>query len=299
MELTFLGTSCMVPTKERNVSGVYLSYKGEGILFDCGEGTQRQMNIANLNRNSVKKILISHWHADHMAGLMGLLQTIGNMAETPAIDIYGPKHTKIRMEHLLKCSAFDLRVKLNIHELAPKGVETVVDEKGYTLLAAVMDHSTPCVGFAFVEKDRRRINTAYLKTAGVLEGPHLQQLQQGKSIVYKGKQVEVSKATYLVHGKKIAWIPDTRPCQAIIDLAKDADVMIIEATYASNLQHKAEEYSHMTAKESAMMANQANVKQAILTHFSQRYETTQEIEEDARTYFDNIKCARDFMKIKL
>ncbi len=299
MELTFLGTSCMVPTKERNVSGVYLSYKGEGILLDCGEGTQRQMNIAGINRNSVRKVLISHWHADHMAGLLGLLQTMGNMDDEATVDIFGPKDTTMRMEHLLKCSAFDLRIRLNIHELTPKGVEVAVNENEYTILVAPMSHSTPCVGFAFIEKDRRRVDMKYLKSLGVPEGPHLQALQLGKSITHKGKQVDVEKATQIVRGKKIAWIPDTRPCQAIVDLGQDADLMIIEATYASSLPHKAEQYSHMTAKESALLGNQANVKKLVLTHFSQRYDTTQEIEEDARTYFSDAVCAHDFMKIKL
>jgi len=299
MELTFLGTSCMVPTKERNVSGVYLSYKGEGILLDCGEGTQRQMNIAGINRNSVRKVLISHWHADHMAGLLGLLQTMGNMDDAGTVDIFGPKDTTMRMEHLLKCSAFDLRIRLNIHELTPKGVEVAVNENEYTILVAPMSHSTPCVGFAFIEKDRRRVDMKYLKSLGVPEGPHLQTLQLGKSITHKGKHVDVEKATQLVKGKKIAWIPDTRPCQAIVDLGQDADLMIIEATYASSLPHKAEQYSHMTAKESALLGNQANVKKLVLTHFSQRYDTTQEIEEDARTYFSDAVCAHDFMKIKL
>ncbi len=299
MEITFLGTSCMVPTKERNVSGVHLSYKGEGILLDCGEGTQRQMNIAGINRNTVRKVLISHWHADHMAGLLGLLQTMGNMGENPKVDIYGPKDTKMRMEHLLRCSVFDLQVELTIHELVPKGIETVFNGKDYRLLATQMSHSTPCIGFAFIEKDRRRVNMGYLKTLGIPEGPHLQPLQEGKSITYKGKHVDVEKATSITNGKKIAWIPDTRACQAIVDLAVDADLMISEATYASKLQHKAEQYSHLTAKEAALLANQANAKRLVLTHFSQRYETMEEIEEDAKTYFDNVICAKDFMKIKL
>lgn len=299
MELTFLGTSCMVPTKERNVSGAYLSYKGEGILLDCGEGTQRQMNIAGINRNSVRKILISHWHADHMAGLLGLIQTMGNVETEANVEIFGPKDTKMRMDHLLKCSAFDLRIKITVHEIAPKGIETVFNGKDYKLLATQMSHSTPCIGFAFVEKDKRKIDMKYLKTIGVPEGPHLQLLQEGKSITYKGKHVDVDKATYVEKGKKIAWIPDTRSCQAIIDLGMDADIMIIEATYASSLQHKAEQYWHMTAKESALLANQANVRKLILTHFSQRYETTEEIEEDAKTYFDKVICAHDFMKLKI
>jgi len=117
MQITFLGTSCMVPTKERNVTGLFLKYKGEGILFDCGEGTQRQMNITGINRNDVTKILISHWHGDHVGGLMGLIQTLGNRDEPPTIDLYGPKGTKEFIKHLYKGCVFEARVNLRVHEV--------------------------------------------------------------------------------------------------------------------------------------------------------------------------------------
>ena len=101
MEIVFLGTSAMVPTKERNVTGIFLKYKGEGILLDCGEGTQRQMNIAGINRNSVTKILVSHWHGDHVSGIVGLLQTMANKESNPKVEIFGPKGTKEHIKHMM------------------------------------------------------------------------------------------------------------------------------------------------------------------------------------------------------
>ena len=121
MEITFLGTSCMVPTKERNVSGIFLRFKSEGILFDCGEGTQRQMNIAGLKRTTVNKILISHWHGDHVSGIIGLIQTLGNDLanlgqEAPVIKVFGPKETKTRIDHMMQTCIFDSKVDLVVEE---------------------------------------------------------------------------------------------------------------------------------------------------------------------------------------
>jgi len=289
----------MVPTKERNASSVFLRYKNEGILFDCGEGTQRQMNIAGIPRSKVTKLLISHWHGDHVLGIGGLLQTMGKAEQSLVVDIYGPRDTKKRMYHLLNSITPLPNVKLKISEANPKGVQRIFENRDYVIECASLKHNAPCIGYSFIEKDRLRVNMAYLKKMGVREGPHLKKLQAGKSIVWKGKTVDIKKATYPVKGKKIVYVADTVPCDNAILLAKDADLLISEASYASSLQGKAEQYSHLTAKQAALTANRAGAKKLVLTHFSQRYKTTEEIEDDARAVFNNAVCAHDFMKIKL
>jgi len=299
MEITILGTSAMVPTKQRNVSGIFVRKGKEGILFDCGEGTQRQMNITGINRNKVTKIFISHWHGDHVAGIIGLLQTIGNIDQPPRIDLYGPKETKERMDHLMKSAIFDVKINLHIHEIDAPEVKKIVDTKSIKVLCANMKHGAPCLGYALIEKDRRRINTLYLKKHNIPDGPHLAFLQEGKEVTFKGKKLTPEEATKIVKGKKFTYCTDTEPCKNVVELAKNADLLVMEATYSSKLEHKAREYNHTTAKEAALVANDANVKKLVLTHFSQRYENTQEIEEDARIVFDNVMCAEDFMKIRL
>lgn len=289
----------MVPTKERNVSGIFLSYKTEGILLDCGEGTQRQMNITGIKRTKVTKILISHWHGDHVSGLMGLIQTLGNNDIPPKLEIYGPKGTKEHMKHLMLSSVFEERVNLKVIELDPKGVEKFFENEDFILECAKLKHGAPCLGYSFVEKDKIKINMDALRKLGVKQGKHLQELQKGKSIIYKGKKIDVKKVTHIVKGRKITYIADTLICDNAIDLAKEADVIISEAVYASNLHEKAKKYKHLTAKDAAYIANEANVKKLYLTHFSQRYKNTHEIEEDARTFFDNVICAEDFMKVNL
>ena len=291
----------MVPTKDRNVSGIYLGFKGEGILFDCGEGTQRQMNITGIKRTSVRKILISHWHGDHVSGIIGLIQTIGNNDNPPKLAIYGPKETKQRMEHMMQTCIFDNRVEMEVHELTPKQGEVVTffENEEYKLECAKLEHGMPALGFSFVEKDRLNIDTGKQKELGVGDGPHLRKIKNGETIEYKGKTITPEMMTYPVERKKISYIADTIICDGAMLLATDSDMLICESTFSSKLQNKAEEREHMSSKDAALLASRSNVQRLVLTHFSQRYKNTQEIEEDARTYFDDVVCAEDFMKIKL
>jgi len=289
----------MVPTKERNVSAVFLSYGTEGILFDCGEGTQRQMNIAGINRNKITKILISHWHGDHISGLVGLLQTVNNQESEKTIHLFGPEGTEENMKSILKLCQLDSDLTLKIHELKPTGVEKCFDSSEYFINCASLSHGIPCIGYSFVEKDRRRINMQKLEKMGVREGRHLQELQAGKSISWKGKNINVDDVTTLVKGKKITYIMDTLLNDNCVELAKESDVLVCESAYANDLIEKAEKYKHLTAQQAALIASNASAKKLVLTHFSQRYKNTLEIQEDARAVFDNIVCAEDFMKIKV
>ncbi|MBU0461331.1 MAG: MBL fold metallo-hydrolase, partial [Nanoarchaeota archaeon] len=233
----------MVPTKERNVSGLYLEYKGEGILFDCGEGTQRQMNITGIKRTNVRKILVSHWHGDHVSGIIGLIQTMGNNDNPPKLSIYGPKETKKRVEHLMQTCIFDNRVEIDIHELTPKDGEVLVffENEEYRLECARLDHGVPCIGFSFIEKERLNIDTAKQKKLGIPDGPHLRKIKNGEDITYKEKKITPAMLTYKVERKKITYVADTLICDGAMLLAQDSDVLICESAFSSEHQEKAEE----------------------------------------------------------
>jgi ribonuclease Z len=151
INITLLGTSCMVPTKERNVASIYLEFNGEGMLFDCGEGTQRQMNIANINRNKVKRIFISHWHGDHVSGIVGLIQTINNSIEGATLEIYGPRETQKRFSSMLGAVYFDNRVRFKIIELDIDKLTRFLETESYYLEAIPLEHNVPCLGFNFIE----------------------------------------------------------------------------------------------------------------------------------------------------
>jgi len=300
MEITILGTSCMVPTKERNVQAIYIEYKGEGILLDCGEGTQRQMNIAGINRNKVRKILITHWHGDHVSGLIGLLQTISNNENPQRVTLFGPIQTKQRILYMLKSIGFEHnKLRLDVKELNPKGVEKVFQNKDYYIECAYMDHRMPCLGYSIAEKNKRKINMTKAKKLGLREGPLIGKLQRGQIITFKGRTIKPEDVSYIQKGKKLTVILDTLPCTNAYELAKNADLLIAEAAYLAELEEKGQEYKHLTTKDAALIATKANVNKLIITHFSQRYKTTRELQDEIRTFFKNSRAAYDFMKLKL
>ena len=300
MEITILGTSASIPTKERNVAGIFVRYKNDGILFDCGEGTQRQMNIANIKRTSVNKIFITHFHADHVAGLIGLFQTVGNESQgKQKIDLFGPIGTKERIRHLFEMTVYEIKFELNIHEITANKKEKIHETENYEIYALKMPHSAPCIGYSLIEKQKRNINMLKLKKLGIPEGPHLQELQKGNDITYNDKKINVDDVTTMTKPKKFTYITDTEYNTNAIELAKESDLLILESTYHSSHEEKAKLFKHMTSQEAAQIAGQAEVKKLVLTHFSQRYKTINDIEEEAKTIFTNTSCAYDLMTLKL
>lgn len=296
MQILFLGTSSMVPTKERNQSGVLISYGSEGILVDCGEGMQRQLKIAGVKLASITKILISHWHGDHVLGLPGLIQSMSSSGYEKALEIYGPVGTKEYMQNMFKVFLFDRKLDIKVFEVENGRFFSGND---IILEAEPLDHNVNTLGYNIMECDRRKINLRFIKKLGIPDGPLLGKLQDGKSIVWKGKKVVADEATNVVKGKKLTIISDTVPCKNADSLADNSDLLICEATYASNLESKGEEHGHMTSKQAAELANRSGAKKLVLTHFSARYKDTDELKEDAKDYFDDVLCAYDFMKIRL
>ena len=297
MQITFLGTSSMVPTKDRNHSGLLISYDTHGILVDCGEGTQRQLKKAGIALTKVTKILISHWHGDHVLGLPGLIQTLCSLGYDKTLEIYGPKGTKTYFEHMFKAFEFDRKnIDIKIKEIK-EGV--IFENREFKLEAALMEHNITCFGYAFIEKDKRKIDMKKVNKVGLKQGPLVGKLQDGKVVEVKGKKIKPDDVSDIVKGKKVAVIADTVPCKGCDKLAKNADILISEATYSSKLKEKGEEYGHMTAKGAALIASRNNVKKLILTHFSARYKKTNELYDDASEVFDNVECAEDLMKVGL
>lgn len=294
-----LGTSCMVPTKERNPSTVLLRYGGKGFLFDCGEGTQKRMNEMSIKRTEVKYILISHFHGDHVGGLLPMLQTIGNEAENTTIELHGPKGLKERMEGAFKFIDFDVNMDLQLFEHDLESPKKIIETPDYYVECANLDHTVPCVGYSFVEKDKRRINKVYTDKLNIPDGPHLKKLTDGESITFEGKKVDFEEATFMVSGRKISYITDTTLCNNCIALSDCADLLICESSMHSKDEEKAVIAKHMTAKDAAFIANNANVEKLVLTHFSQRYKDVTELEEDAKDYFNNVVSARDSMRFNL
>ncbi len=296
MEVVFLGTSSMVPTKERNHAGVFVSLGNDGILLDCGEGIQRQLKNAGISLTKVTIILISHWHGDHVLGLPGLIQSLASMDSTRKLRIFGPKGTKKRFGLIKKAFVFEEKAEVEIKDVSKR---VFLEAENFKIESLPLEHSTLCIGFSIIQKGKRKINMDAVKKLGLQEGPILGKLQEGKPVKVNGKVIKPNDVSYLENSKKIAYVTDTRLCNNAIELAKDSDLLISESTYADDLEEKADRYGHLTARQAGLIANRANVKNLVLTHFSQRYKTIGQIEENAKTVFSNVVCAYDYMKIRV
>lgn len=296
MKITFLGTGSMIPTKERNHISILLRYKDENILIDCGEGTQRQLRFANISSTKITKILITHWHGDHILGLPGIISSMGASQYNKTLEIYGPKNSKKYFQNLMSGFAQQTNIKLNLKETS-SGI--FFENNDFKLKATELIHGIKCLGYSFIEKDKRKINLNYLKKYGLKKHPILKELQKGNSITWKGKKINVDKATIIKKGKKITFISDTNLTQSIITLAKDSDLLICESTHLDELKEKTEKYKHLTSKQAAQIAKKTKVKKLVLTHFSQRYKDVKPLLKEAKSIFKNTIVANDLLTLKL
>lgn len=298
MKATFLGTASMVPTKNRNVSAVFVEHLGDCYLCDCGEGTQRQMNIAGLNRHRVDTVLISHWHGDHMSGLIGLLQTKDKVPEPEPVTIIGPSGSEDHVDHLLQSCHFNVSYDIDVIEVTRKDeFEWVNDET--TVEARYLNHGVPCVGFRVSERSKRRVKMDDLRDRGIPEGPHIGELQRGNKVEYDGERLDPERYTYIPDSDVVSYVVDTRPCNEARSLAEDADVLIAESTFDVEHQERAKDYYHMTAKEAGELADDAGVGRLYLTHFSQRFRDVHGLVKEASQAFDDVAAAQDFLEVNI
>lgn len=294
MKITFLGTGSMVPTKERNQVAILISYKDEKILVDCGEATQRQLRIAKISPSKITKILITHWHSDHTLGLPGLINTMGQSNYSKTLEIYGPKGSKNYIENINKCFVRQTRIKYKVKDIN-EGV--FFENEDYKLESKKLSHGCLCLGYNFIEKDKRNIDKNKLKKFNIKPGPILKKLQEGKDITINGKKIKANDATVLKKGKKVSIVMDTLPIEGIVKFSKDSDIMICESTHLDELKEKSKTYKHMTAKQAAGLAKKAKVKKLVLIHYSQRYNDLNEIKKEAESVFKNVICSKDFMEL--
>ena len=295
MKVVFLGTSSSIPTHKRGLSSVALDQESTIILFDCGEGIQRQMRHAGIKPARTTRLCISHWHGDHVFGIPGLLSSMGADGATQSLEIYGPKGSRVFGKNMTTWFAAKEILPHSIHEVA-KGI--IVNEDEFTISSAQLKHSVACVGYKFKENDRLRIDVKKAIKLG-LKGPILGKLQQGKSVTHKGKKIKSSDVTYTVPGKSICYITDTQDCRGIDTLAKNCDILILEGTLLDNLKDNAVKSKHITVREAAEIAKRNKVGKLVITHVSQRYKNNKEILAEAKKFFKNSLVAEDFMKIEV
>lgn len=288
--ITFLGTGNAVPTKLRNHTAILASFLNEQVLIDCGEGTQRQFKVAGISPARLTRLLVTHWHGDHVLGIPGLFQTLAMSEYGKSLQVCGPRGTLRSMYHLQELF-HEFKINTSVHEVS--GV--FVDTPAYCIEAGQMEHGIPTNAYALVLKERRRLDKAKLKKLKLPNSPLLGELQAGRDIVFEGKKVKASAVSYIEKGKKIVIILDTGMTDTAIALAKNADLLVCESTFSHEEAEKALEYRHLTAVDAATIAKKAKAKQLILTHISQRYEhAPQVIEKEAKKVFKNTRVVKDF-----
>jgi ribonuclease Z len=325
MEIVILGSSAAIPVRERNLPSTALKYKNELILFDSGEDIQRALIEAGLKFNKPLKILISHFHGDHIIGLPGLLFRFGLNHRTAPVTIFGPVnlflyllvHRKIlglkpkypitvieidnEQKQLIIYENLDSELpikKMNISE------NTIFDGQKYTLNYALVDHSVLAFAYSFTEKPRNgKFNPEKAKELGIPESNLWKKLQEGESIDFKGKLIDPVKENIVAPkrpGRKITYSGDTMPCESLIELGKNSDVLIHEATFSHELADIALEKKHSTSVDAANDAKKMGAKQLILTHISSRYQDDAvKLLEEAKEIFPNTVLAIDLMRLSL
>jgi len=296
MRLTFLGTGGSMPTPNRNPSAIALNRDGELMLFDCGEGTQRQMMRAKTGM-TISSIFISHFHADHVLGIPGLLQTMALQGRKDTLEIYGPKHVDEFLYHLLSLGYVGKGFDVKPIELKPGDV---VERPKYKMKAIKTVHNVASIGYVLEENMRPgRFNRERAIELGIKPGPLFSKLQSGYSITVDGKEIRPEQVLGPPRpGRKIVYTGDTRPCESVIEASRDADLLIHDSSMSEDTQDYAIDYMHSTAVEAAVVAKKASVRKLILTHISARHSdlgSANKLEEEAKRVFENSEVARELM----
>jgi ribonuclease Z len=297
LSVTFLGTGAACPTIERNVSGLALQREGETMLFDCGEGTQRQMMRYGVGF-SFTEVFFSHFHADHMLGIIGLLRTMGLQDRTAPVTLYGPRGAERILTAALSLGIERNKFPVAVVEVRPGDCLTR-DE--YDIVVFETDHRADTVGYALAEHTRLgRFHPERARELGVPEGPLWGELHRGKTVrLDDGRTVSPEDLVGAPRrGRTVVYSGDTRPHLALIEAARGADLLIHEATFGGDEAERAVETGHSTASEAARVALEAGVRSLILTHISPRYtRDAPELLAEARAVFPDTFIARDGMVV--
>ena len=298
LKVVFLGTSGSMPTTERGSSSVVVKRGRELLMFDCGEGTQRQMLGAHIGFQRSMKILISHLHGDHVLGLPGLLQSMSLMRREKPLHIYGPPD----LVDYIKAFSDSLggpMFPVIIYEIKEPGIIFESDE--YSLVTVEAKHRDTAWSYGLFEAPRPgRFHPENARRLGIPEGELWGKLQRGESIELNGKKIHPDQVCDPMRpGRRIIYSGDTSPNESLMKISKKADILIHEATFLDELSERAAEDGHTTALQAAEFAKKANVELLVLTHISSRYPDPEMIKAEAEKIFSNVLVAKDFMELDL
>jgi ribonuclease Z len=284
-----LGTASQAPTRYRNHNGYLLRWDGFGVLFDPGEGTQRQMVLAGVPASAVDRICITHFHGDHCLGLPGVLARMSLDQLERTVEICFPAEGQETFDHLTQASIGRRTVTV-----APRPSDEGIVSEGppLRLTARRLDHDIPTLGWRLEESDGRTMLPERLDAAGV-HGPDVGRLQRDGSITTAAGIVRLEDVSVPRPGQVVAFVMDTRLCDAAVDLAAGADLLVCESTFLSGEQELARAYGHMTAAQAAGLAREAGARRLVLTHFSQRYTDEAAFAAEASEVVSDVVAATD------
>ena len=299
MEIIFLGTSSAIHSKERNHPSIAIKAFGEVILFDCGEGTQKQILFTKVSPMKISKIFITHYHGDHILGLPGLLQSMSLNGRENKLTIYGPKGLNKIKDAIYGFGYCAINFPVDFIEIS-SGI--IIDNDEYTITSQQVKHNVLSLAYSIEEKKKPRFLREKAIELGVPIGPDFGKLHNGEEVEVDGKIIKPEQVLGPARtGIKISYSGDTKPCEEMIYLARESTILIHEATFLKKDKMNAEEYGHSTSIDAAQIALESNSKQLILTHFSTRYdyEYNDKLLSEAKEIFKNTKIAKDLMKIEI
>jgi ribonuclease Z len=295
-ELVVLGTASQVPTRERNHNGYLLRWDEEAVLFDPGEGTQRQLTLAGVPSSAITRICVTHFHGDHCLGLPGVLQRLSLDRVDHPVDVYFPATGLPYFERMRSLCGFHETVELRVHPVQAEGPVALAPP--FELAARRLEHQLDTLGWRLSEPDGRRMLPARLAALG-LRGPDVGRLRREGAIELGGRRITLEEVSAVRRGQRVAFVMDTRLCDGALALAEGVDLLICEATFASAERELAAAYMHLTAAQAARIAAAAGARQLVLTHFSQRYPDVSLLLEEAREVFPEVIAAHDLQRVPL
>lgn len=291
-DLTILGCSSQQPTRFRNHGAYLLRWNEEGLLFDPGEGTQRQFIFANIAPTCVTRIFVSHFHGDHCLGLGSMLMRLNLDKVTHPIHCYYPASGKKYFDRLRYGTIYHETINVVEHPVFTPGI--VEDDGNFRIEAVFLDHGVDNIGWRITEPDQRKFDPQKLLERGI-RGPMVRELNEKGFLIINDQTTYLDDVSWVRPGDSFSVVIDTRYCQNAIDIARGARLLLCESTYSEEHRDLAHQHFHLTAKQAATIAKEAGVKQLVLTHFSARYQNLRELEAEARAVFPNTWIADDFL----
>jgi ribonuclease Z len=298
MKIVFLGTGGTYPSKARNVTSIAIKLPGEVLMFDCGEGTQRQLMRSSVSFMKISKIFVTHLHADHFLGLPGLIQSMSLNGRESELEIFGPRGLARNVRAMLSLGYFKCGFSVRARDIEPG---RTLEFGAYKVRCAKAEHTVPSIAYSLDERPRPgRFDVKKAKALGIPEGPLFGRLQRGLEVRLSSRTIRPEQVLGDARpGRRVVYTGDTRPCRSVRDLARNADVLIHDCTLTSEHSRLAAYFGHSTAVEAGRVAKAAKVGTLFLVHISPRHEDHSELEREARKAFKRSFVATDLLEFSV